>query len=139
MTIPPGNFSWRARYATNIPTIDAHHQGMFKILRMLHEATSDGRIEVEMEVILEHLEQHSLAHFEAEEALMRRTEFPGIDSHAQDHGRFLIQLRRLKARQELGDEGVPSEVLAVLRDCRHDHILLQDMIFAEHFRNQSKA
>jgi hemerythrin-like metal-binding protein len=138
MTIPPGHFSWRARYATNIPTIDAHHQGLFKILRMLQESTYESRGDVEVGVVLDHLQQQSLAHFEVEEALMRRTGFPEIDLHTRDHGRFVEQLRHLKARLDQGEAGVPTEVISVLYEWLHDHILLQDMVFAEHVRTQSK-
>ncbi len=138
MTLPPGHFSWRARYATNIPTIDAHHQGLFKILRMLQESTYNSRGDLEVGIVLDHLRQHSLAHFEVEEALMRRTSFPGIAPHTQEHGRFVEQLRQLRARLDRGDAGVPADVIAVLYEWLHDHILLQDMVFAEHVRNQSK-
>jgi hemerythrin len=137
MTLPPGNPSWCARYATNIPAIDAHHQGLFKILKMLQEAEYEGRVDAEVGVILEHLEKHSLSHFEVEEALMGRTEFPEKGAHTEDHRRFVGQLQRLKARFDRGDAGVTAEVIAMLYGWLHDHILLQDMVFAEHVRTQS--
>jgi hemerythrin-like metal-binding protein len=138
MTNRPGSLSWRARYATNIPTIDAHHQGLFKVLRMLQDATYHGRVDVEVGVILEHLEQHSLAHFRAEEALMQRTGFPGLDSHIQDHNQFMAHLRQLQQRFQQGERGVASEVISTLHGWLHYHILLQDMIFAEHVRVESQ-
>jgi len=129
--------SWRARYATNIPTIDAHHQGLFKVLRMLREASLHGRMEVK--VILEHLERHTLDHFAAEESLMRRTGFSGLDAHIQDHGQFLRHLGDMERQCKENGPGAAAEAVPVLYGWVHDHILAHDMVFAEHVRSESSS
>jgi hemerythrin len=130
------SLSWRARYATHIPTIDAHHQGLFKILNLLQESSCDSRMDVEIGVILEHLERHSVTHFEAEESLMRRSGFPGLDSHIQNHNRFLVHLNQLKKRFEKGEPEISTTIISTLNGWLHDHILVQDMAFSEHVRNE---
>jgi hypothetical protein len=37
MTEGSGSLAWQSRHATGLPSIDAHHQGFFKILSMLDE------------------------------------------------------------------------------------------------------
>jgi len=135
----PESLPWRSSYATDIPSIDAHQQGLFKVLRLLQEATHDGRVEGELEVILEWLERHARVHFETEETFMRKAGFTGVGQHAQEHSRFTTHLRHLKRRFEMGDPQVPSELILMLYGWMQDHVLHQDRIFAEHLRIQGKV
>ncbi len=126
--------TWRSRYATNIPSIDAHHQGLFKILRMLVEATQKGQSKTEMNAILTFLEKYTRVHFEGEDAFMARSGFPGAEAHTLEHARFTAQLARLKERFNQGDDRVPGELVPTLSAWLRDHILQQDMALAEHVR-----
>jgi hemerythrin len=134
MTHRPGSLAWRARYATGIPSIDAHHQGMFKILRMLQEATRSGHMEAEVGRVIQFLEKYSRAHFEGEEAFMGRSAFLEAAAHSQEHARFTAHLRHLKGRFDAGDQEVPGELVLLLHAWLKEHILHQDMAFAEHVR-----
>lgn len=134
MTNSPGSLVWRARDATDIPSLDAHHQSLFKVHRLLQESIENGQKNAKMGPILEFLEKYSRAHFEGEEAFMRRTGFPGTSAHLKEHSRFTGHLCHLKERFKGGDEGVHEELILVLSGWLKEHILKQDMIFAEHVR-----
>jgi hemerythrin-like metal-binding protein len=129
-----GHLAWRKRYATNIPSIDAHHQGFFKILRMLQDATHNGQMDAEVGPILEFLEKSSRVHFEGEETFMRRIGFPETEAHAREHARFTAHLRHLKTGLDRGDAGIPGDLVLMLHGWLKDHILQQDMVFAEYVR-----
>jgi len=125
---------WRSRYATSIPSIDAHHQGLFKILRMLVESTQKGPSKDEMDAILAFLERYIRVHFEGEDAFMARSGFPDAGAHAREHAHLIDRLRKLTERFNLGDDRVPGELVPMLSAWLRDHILQQDMALAEHVR-----
>lgn len=126
--------TWRSRYATGIPSIDVHHQGLFKILRMLAESTQKGHSKAEMNAILAFLERYTRVHFEGEDDFMARSGFPGAEAHSREHAHFTAQLQKLKVRFNQGDDRVPGELVPMLSTWLKDHILQQDMILAEHAR-----
>ena len=134
MTNRTAKLTWRTRYATNIPSIDAHHQGLFKILRMLEEAAQKGQTHAEMDAILAFLERYTRIHFEGENAFMQRSGFPLAEVHSREHARLTSQLKQLKERFEEGDDQVSDELVPVLSAWLKDHILQQDMALAEHVR-----
>jgi len=139
MTDRTAKLTWRTRYATNIPSIDAHHQGLFKILRMLEEAAQKGQTHAEMDAILAFLERYTRVHFEGEDAFMQRSGFPLAEVHSREHARLTSQLQQLKERLEQGDDQVRVELVPVLAAWLKDHILQQDMALAEHVRARPQA
>jgi len=132
MTNRTAKLTWRTRYATNIPSIDAHHQGLFKILRMLEEAAQKGQTHAEMDAILAFLERYTRIHFEGEDAFMQRSGFPLAEVHYREHAHLTSQLKQLKERFKEGDDQVLGELVPVLSAWLKDHILQQDMALAEH-------
>ena len=114
MTNRTAKMTWRTRYATNIPSIDAHHQGLFKILRMLEEAAQKGQTHAEMDAILAFLEKYTRVHFEGEDAFMQRSGFPLAEVHSREHARLTSQLKQLKERFSSASSGAakaPGDLL----------------------------
>ncbi|MBK9795291.1 MAG: hemerythrin family protein [Holophagaceae bacterium] len=139
MTERTASPTWQSRYATNIPSLDAHHQGLFKILRMLVESTQKEPAKDDVDATLSFLEEYTRVHFESEEALMARCRFPGAGAHAGEHARFSHLLRRMKERLNQGDDRIPGELVPTLSAWLRDHILQQDMALAEHLRTHHPA
>lgn len=103
---------------------------------MLVESTREGPSKDEMNAILAFLERYIGVHFEGEDAFMARCGFPGAEAHAWEHARLLDQLRKLKARFNLGDDRVPGELVPMLSTWLRDHILQQDMALADYVRDR---
>lgn len=139
MTNRTASPTWCSRYATGIPSIDAHHQGLFKILRMLVESTQKGPSKNEMSAILAFLERYIRVHFEGEDAFMTRHGFPGAEAHAREHAHLVDLLRQQTGRFNLGDDQAPGELVPLLSTWLRDHILQQDMALAEHVRAKPEA
>jgi len=139
MTNRTASPTWCSRYATGIPSIDAHHQGLFKILRMLVESTQKGPSKNEMSAILAFLERYIRVHFEGEDAFMTRHLFPGAEAHAREHAHLVDLLRQQTGRFNLGDDRVPGELVPLLSTWLRDHIPQQDMALAEHVRAKPEA
>ena len=131
MTDRRRNLDWRTRHATHIPSIDAYHQGMFKVFRKLLQATRNGRMDASVGPILEFLEKYTRSHFAGEEAFMQQAGFPDVLAHLQEHSRFTTQLVLLKERFHQGEQGIEGELILLLSGWLSVHILEKDRTFAD--------
>jgi hemerythrin len=134
MTELLNNLAWGARYETGIPAIDCQHQSLFKALGYLHEAIFEGNVEAEVGVVLEFLEKYAQVHFREEETYMKRIRFPGVLEHMVEHRKFWIKVRDLRTRYAENEREVSMETSMLLFAWFRDHILIEDMAFAEHAR-----
>lgn len=134
MAEPLHNLAWGPRYETGIPSIDCQHQSLFRALRYLYEAIFEGKVQAEVGVVLEFLEKYSQIHFSEEETYMKRIRFPGLLEHMVEHRKFWIRIQDLQARFDTDEQAVALETSLLLFTWFRDHILIQDMAFAEHAR-----
>ncbi len=138
MTDHPSNLAWRQRHATHIPSIDAYHQGMFKVFRKLLQTTRTGRMGNSIGPILEFLEKYSSSHFEGEEAFMQEAGFPEAAVHVQEHRQFMVELGRLHERFNQGEQGIEGELVLILSGWLSVHILKRDRSFAAFLHGRSR-
>jgi hemerythrin len=137
MVASSNNFAWGARYETGIPVIDIQHQSLFKALRYLQEAAYEGTVQAEVGVVLEFLEKYAQVHFATEEAYLQQIRFPGLLEHMAEHKKFTIQVQDFRARYLANESDVSMETTLFLFAWFRDHILIQDMAFAESARSAS--
>jgi hemerythrin-like metal-binding protein len=81
----------------DIPAIDAVHAEFAVLVNRLAEAVPE-----DFAALFPELLTHTRAHFAMEEALMRRTDFPGREEHLAEHGRVLGEMERFAERLAAG-------------------------------------
>jgi len=64
--------------------------------------------------------------FSAQETLMKRRQFPGIERHREEHERMLAQIRRLDDRKTLLEETNHESVRDFLKDWVLTHTIIED-------------
>jgi hemerythrin len=137
MSDPNRAMNWGAAYETGIPAIDCQHQSLFKALKNLHEAIHDRTVQAEACVVLDFLDKYARIHFTDEEVLMQRAGFPELSAHRAEHRSFQLRLHDLRTRYQGEPVGVSLETSMLLFEWFRDHILLQDMAFAEFTRKSA--
>ena len=90
---------WSQALSIGVEAIDRQHQELFRRAHDLIEALKAGR-RSEVGALVEYLGEYAQAHFEAEEALMRKAGYPGLDGHHAHHEEFRGQLASLVADYE---------------------------------------
>jgi hemerythrin-like metal-binding protein len=83
-------FDWKKEYETGIAEIDAQHQVLVRLMNTLAEASAN-RASDEISVLnraLVELADYIRVHFQTEEALLARSQYPGIEDHIQAHRNF---------------------------------------------------
>lgn len=82
---------WKDSYKIGHPGIDAQHQHLFALANTLL-ATDD--VPTLQRLVME-LYKHTREHFEAEEALMRKYQYPTLAAHADYHNMLLARLNAI--------------------------------------------
>jgi hemerythrin len=131
--------AWQSRHATGIPSIDAHHQGLFKLLRVLDEDAPRGLATSELVAIIDFLEQLVRTHFEREHECMWQRDYPGISAHIRDHDRLIAHLSQMKERHARRDALVQQDVVPVLTAWLMNHIQRHDQPLGEFMADQPRS
>ena len=127
---------WSEQLSVHVVDFDSDHQRLIGILNNLWEASEDRRGHEVIEAILADLIDYTRTHFAREEDMFARWDYPGIDLHKQAHARLLSTAADLHAKfRAEQSETVADEVFEFLRDWLVKHILGDDALYANYFRN----
>jgi len=127
---------WSPALKVGHPIIDAQHEELFRRLEKLVQAMANGD-RTEIGRLFEFLRRYVADHFQEEERFMRRTAFPGLVGHEQQHAKFVCEYETLvKAFSDFG----PSAFVTVrathwISAWLVNHIGKSDARLAEHLRS----
>jgi hemerythrin-like metal-binding protein len=77
--------------------------------------------------------EHLRIHIEDEEKLMRRTGYPELAAHQEEHRLYLLRLGRFKTDLEKTGNEDTVALLRILRDIILDHMLRVDIAYSAYF------
>jgi hemerythrin len=123
---------WGEQHSVGVERFDDDHRQVFAMLNDLHDAVEAGKGKAVLREVLLGLGAYTHQHFTVEEAVMRRTEYPGYEAHSAEHREFTGKLQDFMRAHEIGDTGVSLEVLAFLREWLQHHVLVTDRAYCEH-------
>lgn len=129
---------WSDVYSVGIPKIDQQHQGFFAAAHRLYEQILDRKEKQAVAEAVSFMHDYADSHFKAEEAFMRKHEYPALAQHQALHAAFFQRLDALA--EDLTNFG-PSQQLAdraldLTQDWLVDHIADEDVLYALHARSR---
>jgi len=128
------DFLWNPIWETGFPDIDRQHQELLRRMESLAMVLAGGGELLETERTLLHMGEYVEFHFQAEEALMRQFEYPGLPLHQAHHDALRSQVRSLVDAYVADHELVPMSVMDFLVGWLSDHIDKHDRAMAAFFR-----
>ena len=134
-----GMFEWNNTFSVGIGSVDAQHQGLFAIARELHVAMTNGQGKAAMGKILDRLIQYTAAHFAHEERLMRLADYPGLESHQEEHRALTQKVIDLQREFSSGKTTISVQVLQFLRTWLQQHIQHSDVAYAPYLKQAKVA
>ena len=93
---------WHSEFLTGIEEIDKQHRRLFDKINDFITTTRNENHSGILEVFT-FLANHTQAYFRSEEELMRRHDYPFMESHQQEHKRFIAYIMALTAEAEAGN------------------------------------
>lgn len=121
--------AWDTSLETRIPHIDQQHQKLVAMINDLDHSVQDGTGGLLISYVLQELIRYVKEHFEDEEQLMMRYNFPELGSHRKEHDLFVEQLKHIHAEFQDGD-ALSRSVLDFLKDWLVLHIKGTDQAYA---------
>jgi hemerythrin-like metal-binding protein len=98
-------------------------------VRELRSAILRGKSAEVMDKIVEELEDYSIFHFTAEEALLETANYPALDDHRVEHRKFIDRLARFRRE---GIISQPYEVLNFMNRWLVHHIKTTDKQYSDY-------
>ncbi|OHD64088.1 MAG: hypothetical protein A2176_08750 [Spirochaetes bacterium RBG_13_51_14] len=131
-----GKFVWNKELETGIEEIDNQHRELIKRIESLDLAIYGGKAKVELVMMIEYLESYVNEHFDAEESLMMKINYPDISRHISEHKSFRELFARIK--REYMEKGANNYLAMELdREVRkwfENHLLVTDTAYASYLR-----
>lgn len=135
-------FAFTDKYKVGIELIDNEHRRLFEIIadvdKLIHEELLHDKYDEIMRLLGE-LKDYTEFHFEDEEALMERINYPQLDIQRRAHSAFIERLVGINL-SELDDmddnqQEYLTELLSFLQNWLINHILKSDKLIGEYQRS----
>ena len=122
---------WTPNLSTGIAVLDEQHKAIFQWLAELESATIEQRTLFGVYVITR-LKHYMREHFAAEEAMMKKAGYPGLDEHLAQHAEFRAKLEDLQLRS-LGED-ISTDTVRFLSHWLTNHIAKTDMDYVPYLK-----
>lgn len=124
-----GIVQWSEAYSLGLEAIDAQHMTLIEVMNDLwHAITTNAPLEVSQR-LLERLEYYTVAHFGAEESMMRSLDYPDFAAHKLAHAKFVHRIQS-ERQHVLQGKKMSLDILHFLRDWLVNHIQVSDKAYA---------
>ncbi len=134
----PDLMAWSARLETSIETIDTQHRELVRLVNLLHKAMRLQKGAAEVGGILNDLAQYTVNHFNYEEELFDKYNYPETAQHKKIHAKLVNQVIDFKKEFESGKATVTMDLMDFLKDWLRNHIMKTDMAYAPFLNNKMK-
>lgn len=134
---------WRERYSCSHPEIDRQHRRLFEIgsmLSVMEPLYGMHDFREELETTVTELKAYTKYHFDFEEQLMLRVEYPVLQEHVQLHRAFIEQVE--KVEQQIRDAATPPQIETIIDFIEtwiSTHIFLEDRKYIPFLKSDPAA
>ena len=112
--------------------IENEHRALLRVAEDLRNEITKGMETKRLDSVFARLTSYARFHFENEEALMRRTRYPGYEEHRREHDTFVARVASLEGLFEIGEAKVPEALEEFLRTWLEQHMAGPDRRLAEY-------
>lgn len=109
---------WEDKYKVNIKDVDDQHQYLMKLLDVLYNSVVEGSERTVLGNALDELIQYTVYHFQVEEDMFEKFNYPDKDKHTKEHNELTKAAVDLQNQFKEGSATVSFEVLDFLRNWR---------------------
>jgi hemerythrin len=132
-------FAWKDEFNLGHDWVDAQHRRLFELVSGLVEACADGSDTIKLKGTLDFLVNYTVHHFEDEEALQLKYNYPGHERHKRLHDDFKIAVGGLVEKFTKGGSSaeLSSDVNRIVVRWLVNHIQREDKRIGEHIKGLS--
>ena len=123
--------AWNKSYMLDISLIDNQHAHFFMLFDKILELNKKDNSFSELEEIIVELEKYTQLHFQTEEALMRKANFPEYESHLLQHTIFSDKIKEFKIEYTYKNSVLLEQMILFMRKWFLIHIAETDKKYSE--------
>ena len=124
--------TWKIEYDVGQETFNEHHKELINLQNQMVNLINLNTPPLELQGLLSKLIKYADRHFQAEEAEMKRVDFPGLKNHHEEHNKFVVDIFNMCT--ELNKPFFKSEtLLQFINTWIVEHILISDMKYKDYF------
>ncbi|WP_201218519.1 bacteriohemerythrin [Halochromatium roseum] len=123
---------WDKTLSVDVLEIDQDHRRLLELFNRLGHATEEGEPQAYIEALMDELISCTAWHFQHEERLMEKYDYPGLDEHRAEHQELISSGKALQ--QQLQRSGAPlsAQEIEFLEHWLSAHIYGADMALGSH-------
>ncbi|MBT3348372.1 MAG: hemerythrin family protein [Thiotrichales bacterium] len=121
---------WEPKMTVGVKVIDEHHKQLIGLINTLFDAMRSDQGEAVVGGVLQQLGEYVQYHFDYEEGLLKKYDYPQFNSHHQEHQLLIGKLKVLQIKSSSHQAELTIGVMHFLRDWLQNHILVSDMAYA---------
>lgn len=127
---------WKDEYSVGVKVLDDDHKKLIELLNQFKTAYDYHTSEEYEKQALDALVNYTKFHFNREEDLMEKNEYPGLEAHKKQHQQMIAEVERFVAKyHEQGHEAL-SEVSDFLSAWLINHINGTDKQYSQHMHDR---
>ncbi len=128
--------SWSDDMCVGVQAFDNHHTNLVNQINALNDAMRQGKGAEVLGPLLNNLLAYTKKHFDAEEQLLSRYNYPGYQAHKLEHKKLTDQVLAFQKEYEAGNKMLSIELMNFLRDWLTHHIKETDMKYGPFLAQQ---
>jgi hemerythrin-like metal-binding protein len=111
---------------------DQQHMRLFDIINQLADAMRMGKGQDVVNQVVTDLLDYTNTHFQEEEALLQKANYPQLEAHQEMHRIFVKKVQSLQSQAQMGKRVNAAQLLSLMRDWLVNHIQKADKRYSAH-------
>ena len=129
-------FQWDDSLSVGVSMMDAQHKRLVEMVNRIYDAMRTSKGDQAVQQILLDLANYTLTHFAAEETLMRRAQYPGLNAHLALHKALIDQVQQMMGNFKAGKMIATVSLATFLKDWLVQHIQKEDRQYGVFIQQQ---
>ena len=129
---------WSDSFSVGVKEIDDQHKVLLKLLNMQTKRSEGGQGLSDLEDMLKRLKKYSVIHFETEEKLFAKLNYPDAESHVKMHRAFIETIEEYEKDLKEKRSGLPEDLQSFLVNWYVNHIRKEDLKYGKFLKGMLK-
>ena len=121
---------WEPAFNLGIPEVDKQHKKIIDLINALNKAFIDNVTNEKIGDILDEMRKYANEHFKTEEDLFKKSRFPLMKEHIEQHEYFVKKVEDFISKFDQG-QPITFRLMKFLRSWWTNHILDSDREYVE--------
>jgi len=117
---------WTQDLSVKIIEIDNQHKELVNLINILHDSMKERKEKDALRKVLNDLVDYTVYHFETEERLFRKYDYPDYLSHKKEHDDLIKRVLKISREYERDKVVVTLDLISFLEKWLDNHIINVD-------------